>query len=168
MERLPPSHEALHSAEPAGSVAAAVARLRALDHRVTAPRRAVIEILARRADHLTIEEIALAVGGDEAHRATIYRTVEVLADAGVLSAFRDTNAPARFHLASLDDDSRHLHARCRSCGRVVALPVEVLADVADRAAAAAGFVVDAQHSMLVGRCRDCPGEPGSGDGPEPG
>ena len=29
MERLPPSHEALHSAEPAGSVAAAVARLQA-------------------------------------------------------------------------------------------------------------------------------------------
>jgi Fur family ferric uptake transcriptional regulator len=168
MERLPLSHEALHSAEPAGSVAAAITRLRALDHRVTAPRRAVIEILARRPDHLTIEEIALAVGGDEAHRATIYRTVEVLAEAGVLSTFRDANSPARFHLASLDDDSRHLHARCRACGRVVALPVDVLADVADRAAAATGFVVDVQNSVLIGQCGNCPCEPGIRGASTPG
>ena len=135
-------------------------RLRLLGRRLTAPRRAVIEVLARRPEHLTVDEISTAVGGDEAHRTTIYRTVEVLEDAGVLSTLRDTNSPARFHLASLDGDGRHLHARCRVCGVVTALPADAFAEAADRTLAVTGFALDVHNSGLVGRCRSCQDEAG--------
>jgi len=49
----------------------------------------------------------------------------------------------------------HHHAVCESCGVVVHLPHDALADVQQRLRDEADFEVEAHHFALVGRCAAC-------------
>lgn len=148
-------HERLHSRAAADAVSAAVVRLRERGERVTAPRRAVLEALAGRSDHLTADEVSTLLEGTDVHRATVYRTLDVLAAAGVVSHRHIAGGAARYHLASAAAGAEHLHGHCRGCGTVVVLPADALAGAAARLREAAGFRLEAEQSTLVGLCSDC-------------
>ncbi|HEX3707630.1 MAG TPA: Fur family transcriptional regulator [Mycobacteriales bacterium] len=149
----------------------AEALLRAAGQRVTKPRVAVLaSVLAADGDHLSAEEILsqVAARSDGAHRATVYRTLDGLADAGVLLHVHLDRGLTAYHLvdphagSAADHDHEHpahLHAQCVSCGRVVDLPSDVLGDTADRVRRASGFALDASHVALSGRCADCAAQP---------
>lgn len=148
-------HAHLHTATAEESVQAAVAALRARGERVTAPRRAVLEVLAGRSDHLTADEVAALLEGSDVHRATVYRTLDLLVDAGVVSHRHVAGGAARYHLATSPDGSAHLHGHCRSCGRVVVLRADAFDDVARALQRNDGFVLDVQQSAFAGVCAQC-------------
>lgn len=52
-------------------------------------------------------------------------------------------------------DAVHLHARCRTCGTVVDLPVDLLDEVTHRVGEANGFDLEPGHVALSGRCATC-------------
>ena len=150
-------HTELHGAA-AASLAAAEAALRATGERVTQLRSAVLAVLAERADHLSADQIAgaLETGDRPVHRATVYRTLERLAEVGVAASMTVAGGPTLYHLAATPGGHPHLHARCRECGAVSVLPRTAL-DETQRVAASAGFRLDAMHSTLVGECDACAG-----------
>ena len=148
-------HERLHSRAAADAVSAAVVRLRERGERVTAPRRAVLEVLAGRSDHLTADEVSMLLEGGDVHRATVYRTLDVLAAAGVISHRHAAGGATRYHLAASAEGSEHLHGHCRVCGSVVVLPADALESAAAQLRDAGGFRLEAEQSTLVGLCRDC-------------
>lgn len=148
-------HEQLHSRAAADAVSAAVVRLRERGERVTAPRRAVLEVLAGRSDHLTADEVSILLEGTDVHRATVYRTLDVLAAAGVVSHRHHAGGATRYHLAAAAEGAEHLHGHCRGCGTVVVLPADALASAAATLREAGGFRLEAEQSTLVGLCREC-------------
>jgi Fur family ferric uptake transcriptional regulator len=148
------AHAQLH-ANAADAAEAAVRMLRDRGERVTSPRRAVIEALAATSRHLTADEIVHAVGVADAHRATVYRTVEMLERSGVLSVWREVGGPTRFHLLSSGDSAEHVHARCRSCGAVEGFASSLFAAVTDAVDDEWGFSLDLPASVFSGLCRDC-------------
>lgn len=148
-------HERLHARAAADAVSAAVARLRERGERVTAPRRAVLEVLAGRSDHLTADEVSMLLEGTDAHRATVYRTLDVLSAAGVVSHRHTAGGATRYHLAAAAEGAEHLHGHCRGCGTVVVLPADALASAAVQLREAGGFRLEAEQSTLVGLCADC-------------
>jgi len=145
-----PLHGQLHEAGPSDAAAA----LRARGVRLTAPRRAVLSALAGRADYLTAEEVAALVDDDDVHRATVYRTLELFAETGVVAHRQAPGSAARYHLVSTGA-REHLHGHCRGCGAVVVLHPDALDAVAVAAERDTGFVLDVARSSLVGLCAAC-------------
>lgn len=163
-------------------VASAVARMRAGGERVTPARRAVLRVvdLADRADeHLTAEVIGARVSelAPNVHRATVYRTLTSLTEAGFLSQVHLGGASTIYHLdapgvaaeadppdaasgAAVDDGAAaaghaHAHVRCISCGRVLDVPPNAFDSLAARLAEGIGFALDPARTALLGTCRDC-------------
>jgi Fe2+ or Zn2+ uptake regulation protein len=134
-------------------VAAALDRLRADGVRITAARRAVVTAITDATDHLTADEIAahVAVTNPDVHRSTVYRTLDALERLGVVTHVHLGHGRAVYH----STDRLHHHAYCESCGAVVELPGDALAEVEQRLREETGFQVDSHHFALVGRCRLC-------------
>jgi Fur family ferric uptake transcriptional regulator len=138
---------------------AAVSLLHEIGQRVTKPRVAVLaQIIAAGDEHLTAEQLFEQVTANHAdvHKATIYRTLESLTEAGVLTHVHlDRGLRAYHRAASVRLGSSHLHAQCSTCGQVIDLPAGVLGRTAARIAVATGFQLDETHAALSGRCRAC-------------
>lgn len=129
-----------------------VTAVRAAGLRVTRPRRAVCEVVARHhAEHLTAAAIVDRVGGD-ADQSTVYRTLEALEDAGVLTHTHFGHGPLVYHLV---DDTPHHHVVCEGCGRVEAITPDILDEVVTAIVEKTGFQVDPTHLAIAGRCPDC-------------
>lgn len=143
-----------------GHEQAAVALLRGAGQRVTQPRVAVLaRVIAAGTDHVSADTVLEEVTAHHAdvHRATVYRTLDALTDAGVLRHVHLDRGVRAYHLASVAGPVPHLHAQCARCGRVVDLPPDALGDAAERIRAATGFRLDAAHAALSGLCADCGG-----------
>ncbi|MGH9117691.1 MAG: Fur family transcriptional regulator [Acidimicrobiales bacterium] len=129
-------------------------RLRAGGGRVTTARRAVLTVMLEPpGDHLTAEDLAARVQEryPDIHLSTIYRTLEVLEAAGLLSHVHLGHGPSTYHLT----DRPHHHAVCRVCGEVIELPAGSLDQLERRLRRDHDFDLEAQHFALVGRCADC-------------
>ena len=145
------AHDQLHKGHGAVPAASADTLLRERNLRVTVARRAVVEVLVAQHDHLSAEAVAAKVAYRGIHRATVYRTLEALSRAGLLSHRQLHGDPGAYHLASSD----HFHAHCTQCETVIALPSHALAEAAEALIRATGFVMDAQQSTMAGRCLPC-------------
>ncbi|WP_232549279.1 Fur family transcriptional regulator [Propioniciclava soli] len=143
--------------------------LRARGDRMTTPRRAVLTALASHPGHWSAEEIAAFVadpgedGGTSreagVHRSSVYRTLETLSELGVVQHVHLGHGTTVYHLV----ESAHLHAQCRSCGRLVDVPAAVLDAAAAALASEHGFRLDPTHVALSGTCAACQqGESASG------
>jgi len=140
----------------AAVVEAALASLRAQGQRVTPARRAVVQVLAGTDAHLRADDVCALVEPvlPGVHRATVYRTLESLAELGVVTHVHSGRGAAVHHLAARPADA-HLHSSCRLCGRVDDVAADLLDEVRRRLAREAGFQLDARHVALSGVCRNC-------------
>lgn len=131
---------------------AALEKLKALGGRVTVARIAVLDVLES-SDHLTADQIAAQVHEVQpaVHRATVYRTLDSLVDAGVVSHTHLGHGAAVYHLIGQE----HIHSQCQQCGRVIDLDAKLLSAAAQELLKQHGFKLDASHSALLGTCRDC-------------
>ena len=81
--------------------------------RMTWPRRQMARTLARRTDSFSAEEIVAGLPG--LGRATVYRTLRMLVEAGVLCKAAMPDGSPRY---SLDDAHHHHHLVCVVCERI--------------------------------------------------
>ena len=132
-------------------------RLRQVDQRYTAVRRAVVEVLAGAARPLTMAEILAA--GPGLAQSSVYRTLAVLEEAGVVHRFAGPSGFARHELAE-ELTEHHHHLVCVSCGGVEDLAASsrierTVARAVEEAAAETGFRPHGHRLDLLGVCSDC-------------
>jgi len=134
-------------------------RLRSAGLHLTAPRRAVLSVLASRGGHLSAEHVVTAVAGLDpgVHRASVYRALEALTDVGLVQHVHLGHGATAYHLA--DRAGQHLHLQCGACGAVLDAPVQLLGSVRRRLLREHGFALDAAHVALSGRCATCRATP---------
>jgi len=106
--------------------------------RMTSQRRQIIEMIFESDDHFTTEELLDRAGrlggGQKTARATIYRTLSMLIDAGVLSEI-DLGKGQRVFDPNFNENPNHNHLICIDCGKVVEFEdshMEVLEDCLTR------------------------------------
>jgi Fur family ferric uptake transcriptional regulator len=131
-----------------------LADLRARGARVTVARRLVLADLLRRGSaHPSAEQIARRVqrANPELHLSTIYRTLELLEELGLVMRASVGGAATTYHLAT----DRHHHAVCESCGTVIELPEAALAAVVRRLERDHGFAAAPRHLTIAGLCASC-------------
>lgn len=132
-----------------------VAALRRSGRRVTAARRAVCAVLAEAPeDHLSAGDILERASGEGVDPSTVYRTLDVLEELGLVHHVHLGHGAGAYHLAG---SARHHHLVCDSCGAVVDVPVADLRAAIAAVTAPHGFVADLTHFAIVGRCAECAG-----------
>jgi Fur family transcriptional regulator, ferric uptake regulator len=130
-----------------------LALLRQNGGRVTRPRRAILAAMVARGSHVTADDLAADVQAThpEVHLSTVYRTLDALAELGVLTHVHLGHGRAVFHMAG----EGHQHLVCERCGGVTEAPDELFDDLADRLDGLYGFELRPEHFALTGRCRAC-------------
>ncbi len=99
-------------------------RLREQGFRLTTQRRIIIEaLLSHLGQHLNARELLALVQEKDPTMgfATVYRTLELLVDMGLLNQMSLAEGFSRYEVP---DDRMHFHVYCRFCGRTIHLPDE--------------------------------------------
>ncbi|MEU8570212.1 transcriptional repressor [Streptomyces pathocidini] len=127
--------------------------LRKRGYRLTPQRQLVLEAVDE-LEHATPDEILTEVrrtaGG--VNISTVYRTLELLEELGLVSHAHLGHGAPTYHLA---DRHHHLHLVCRDCSEVIEADVSVAAEFTERLRETFGFDTDMKHFAIFGRCRDC-------------
>jgi Fur family ferric uptake transcriptional regulator len=131
-------------------------RLRARGLRWTPQRRILVEVLAGTDGHVTGAELVercRAVDADTIP-STVYRTLDVLEELGVVSHSHGADGREEFHVLPVRE---HAHLYCRGCGGSWELAAS---DPAVQATVAAfererSFDVDVSHLSVTGLCASC-------------
>lgn len=122
--------------------------------RSTKQRQAVLTALDRADSFNTAQELheSLRAEGTKVGLATVYRSLQLMADAGEVDVIRNDTGEAIYRRCS---SHHHHHLICRSCGRAVEVSGPAVEEWADRVAAENGFR-DVSHSLeLFGTCDSC-------------
>ena len=96
--------------------------LRGAGYRLTIPRQAILDLLSETSEHLSADEIYLTV-----HKTypaigltTIYRTLQMFVDLGLIVKFDFGDKRARYELAEgVEGKQHHHHLVCTECGKIV-------------------------------------------------
>jgi len=94
-------------------------RLRKRSRKVTAPRQAILEILRSHPHPLTNREILAAMPRGQCNLATIYRSMHLLEEMGMVKRFDFGDGVARFELVREGEDGHHHHLVCVHCSQIV-------------------------------------------------
>jgi len=131
--------------------------LKTKNFRITAQRELIMKVFAESPDeHLSTEEVyrKLLNKRSRISKATVYRTVELLSELGLLRKLDMDNGIERFELS--DSDSRQkTHAICTSCGKVFSLGSEILKEVDQLLMGKLSFSVSTHNLKFYGECSEC-------------
>ena len=130
------------------------AQLRAHGLRATPQRLSVLVELSREPNDVTAQQLydRLRKGGNRIGMATVYRTLDALAEAGIiepLAHFRDVLC------YRVCREGHHHHLVCSQCHSIGELRGCDLEEPLARAAAEHGFVATGHHLEVVGVCAAC-------------
>lgn len=130
-------------------------RVRVAGHRGGAAQRAIVDLLAREECCLTAQEIFDRLRGEDRRvsLASIYRTLDLLAELGVVQRVEVGQGSARFERAAAEN--HHHHLVCSDCGRIEAFSDERLERAIHGIADKVGYDVEAHDVVLRGACADC-------------
>lgn len=122
--------------------------------RLTRQQQAVSDILDARGDFRSAQEwhAALKDDGSPVGLATVYRTLQSLADAGRIDVLR---TPAGESLYRACSAGHHHHLVCRECGRTVEISAGEVERWAVATATAYGFTAVDHTVEIVGCCAPC-------------
>jgi Fur family ferric uptake transcriptional regulator len=127
--------------------------LRAGGYRITPQRQLILEAVTR-LDHATPEEIFDSVRqtAQGVNLSTIYRTLELLEQLGLVSHTHLGHGAPRYHIAAEAD---HVHLVCRDCEQVFQLDPAEVSSLVSVLEADHGFETDVRHLTVFGRCAGC-------------
>lgn len=119
-------------------------------HRSTSPRRAVVNAIAGQNKHFTAEELRGQLPG--VGRATIYRSLRLLVDSGVLCRVLLEEGDLHYQLSHR---GHHHHLLCVDCGSSQDLLGCDIEDLLQTVSAAHRFQLSGHWLEVYGRCQDC-------------
>ncbi|MEE4545742.1 transcriptional repressor [Streptomyces sp. V4-01] len=127
--------------------------LRQRGYRLTPQRELVLEAVGR-LEHATPDGILCEVRktASGVNISTVYRTLELLEELGLVSHAHLGHGAPTYHLA---ERHHHMHLVCRDCESVTEADVELAEPLRDGLRAEFGFETDMKHFAIFGRCRDC-------------
>jgi len=131
------------------------AHLRKSGFRWTTQRALIVREALSSHDHFTADELlALCRRRDpKVSRATVYRTLIVLEDAGFVEGLDTGDGGRRFeHVLGHE---HHDHMVCLDCGRILEFCDDELERRQEVAAKRLGFRIQRHSLRLYGSCKDC-------------
>jgi len=130
--------------------------LRASGQRLTPQRLLILELLYAHGDHATADVIHAAAQARYPYLniSTVYRTLELLRDFGIISETDLGDGKRHFALISAD---RHHHIICLHCGYVQEIDDERFDGLRANLRESYGFEARIDHLAIFGACQACAG-----------
>lgn len=120
---------------------------------LTRQREVVLQVIRDEPEHLTANEVF-----DKAKQllpgisfATVYNSLRYLKDAGLIAEISFGSGASRFDSMT----TRHDHAICTKCGKLVDMELDLPAELVNSAAALSRFKPESLELTLRGLCPDC-------------
>jgi Fur family peroxide stress response transcriptional regulator len=120
---------------------------------LTTQRRIILKEISQRKDHPTADQVYEAVHDrlPGLSKATVYRVLDTLVQAGAVSKVFHPGAVARFDPMTV----RHHHLTCRHCGKLFDINASVVQDISLAAVEVPGFKVTDYTINFTGICSGC-------------
>jgi Fur family transcriptional regulator, ferric uptake regulator len=130
-----------------------------LGHRLTGPRRAILEAVSAGDRPLTVAEIHARLTLPGVNRVTVYRTVHLLVATGLLRVVETARGTTRYAVGEQFTGHRYLLV-CKDCGRVeesTGCPIteDEMTRLARQVRRTRQFRVVDHEFRLLGLCRAC-------------
>ena len=135
--------------------AAGVAAIRSHGRRLTPQRSLIWDVLVEQGDaHVSAADLAGAVHerAPELHRSTVYRTLDVLVEDGLVLRTDLGSDRSYYELAA---EHHHHHVVCTGCGEIAHVHDEAIAAAVACVQAASGYRLAQQKLTFAGLCPDC-------------
>lgn len=130
--------------------------LRELGYRLTPQRMLILTALQQSSDHVSAEEIHAQVRAKYPHVniSTIYRTLELLKNLGLVTETDLGGGRFRYHYA---DKGHHHHLICERCGATIDVDESLFLPIKRTLLKEYGFRANMSHLAIFGRCQNCRG-----------
>jgi len=128
--------------------------LRAGGYKLTIPRLTVLDILEEMGGHLTSTELIDLVEqrNPTIGRATVFRTLDLLAQLGIVGKSAQSSSTISYVLMS---GGHHHHLVCTHCQRVIEFPECELTDLLNLLRSRYGFHPESHLLEVYGLCAEC-------------
>lgn len=128
-------------------------QLRALGYRMTPQRMVILHILCHAGTHLTPNDVFRQAAQDMPGitEPTVYRTLEFLAENGLVRSSHSGSGHLRYQIAGED----HHHLVCRICKDEIELPHALLENLYGKLESTSGYVRIDSHVTFFGICPEC-------------
>jgi Fur family ferric uptake transcriptional regulator len=120
--------------------------------RETESRRLIAQALARRTSAFTAQDLYAELAPQGVGRATIFRTLNLLLELGMLNRLHVGAACDSYMLC---EPSHHHHLVCLQCGSVYPFDECSVTEDAQRVATDVGFRIEGHNLEVFGRCANC-------------
>lgn len=127
-------------------------------YKLTPQRRAIVEILvSNEGKHLTAEEIYDLVKVDcpEIGLATVYRTIVLLEELGIVTKLDLGDNCSRYELIHEEENHQHHHLICRNCSRVIEVEGDLLELLEQNIEQKYNFKIQDHSVKFFGLCSNC-------------
>lgn len=120
---------------------------------LTKQREVVLQVIRESHDHLTANEVFNTAKSKlpSISFATVYNSLRFLKDSGHIAEISFGNGASRFDKIT----SRHDHALCTECGKLVDMHLDLPDDVVNQATKFSNFKLESLEVTLRGRCPEC-------------
>jgi Fur family transcriptional regulator, ferric uptake regulator len=123
--------------------------------KLTAERQALFDELFARHEHFEADDllVRLRAKHKKISRATIYRTLDLLVDSGIVGRVRIRESGYRYE--RLRAGEHHDHLICNECGRVIEFYEPRIESLQDEVCEGYGFLPLSHSHQMRGICRQC-------------
>jgi Fur family ferric uptake transcriptional regulator len=122
--------------------------------KLTSPRRALIQHIFSSHKHFDADELVAELHTSDAgvSRSTVYRTLRLLVESGLLREFRIANRAVFEHDFGYPS---HDHIHCTQCDSIIEFRNEEIRKIRETVARDHGFRADAHRLVIEGVCQGC-------------
>jgi Fur family ferric uptake transcriptional regulator len=123
--------------------------------RYTPERETIVDEIFSQHDHFSAEDLYQRLKDRDLpiSRASIYRTIPLLIDAGLISQVFQENGQTYYE--HIYGHERHCHLRCVICGRIEEFAAPSLDNLPSQLTASTNFIIDRYKLEVLGRCPEC-------------
>jgi Fur family ferric uptake transcriptional regulator len=127
--------------------------LKAKGLKLTPQRLLILKIINENKDNLAADEIISFVKSKipKANKSTIYRTLEILEEAGCVYK-SVVEGKAVYHHA---EGGHHHHLVCHKCGKIIDFDENLFTEAEKELWSKYGFFIDFKHMVFPGLCAEC-------------
>ena len=132
-----------------------IARLKPAGGKRSSKREQIVNVFLRQEGHLSADDLVDLIRKEDHRisRATVYRTLQWMTDAGI--ARKVDFGEGRFRFEHSYRHPRHFHLICKACHRSFEFLSSDIEGIVEEVAAARGFTASQSVVQIYGTCEEC-------------
>jgi Fur family ferric uptake transcriptional regulator len=125
--------------------------------RMTAQRRAVVEVIQEAKKHLDADSLLHLARQRQPNidRATVYRTIDLLKRLRLVDELDLMHLEGEKHFYEVKTRREHIHLACFRCGRIQEFSSALFEQLKSEISEQAGFKIRVTRLEVGGACREC-------------